>query len=30
MQIAFVDKEQLVKIKEFDVNNKEKEQLLEL
>ena len=30
MQIVFVDKEQLVKIKEFDVNNKEKEQLLEL
>ena len=30
MQIAFVDKEQLVKIKKFDVNNKEKEQLLEL
>ena len=29
MQIAFVDKEQLVKIKKFDVNNKEKEQLLE-
>lgn len=25
MQIVFVDKEQLVKIKEFDVNNKEKE-----
>ena len=30
MQIAFVDKEQLVKIKKIDVNNKEKEQLLEL
>lgn len=30
MQVAFVDKEQLVKIKEFDVNNKEKEQLQEL
>ncbi|MGM9848209.1 MAG: hypothetical protein ACI312_00445 [Bacilli bacterium] len=30
MQIAFVDKEQLVKIKKFDVNNKEKEQLLVL
>ena len=30
MQIAFVDKKQLVKIKNFDVNNKEKEQLIEL
>lgn len=30
MQIVFVDKEQLVKIKKIDVNNKEKEQLLEL
>ena len=28
--IAFVDKKQLVKIKNFDVNNKEKEQLIEL